>query len=441
MSHHEDDEEVVDQTLEAEKQAPVKPGFASGSLSTPSNTLFAKDGSTTAQKRAFEGQADSANLNLVSQMLDALLVTPGSSTSAIVKDDDDDDNDDDDDDDEDDEDENDEDGEEEDLFIADPEEVEAALPGLRANQEEIDQLKDEYTKARRDLEVKYEQLRAPLLTARAALVRGDILPGFWLDAMRKNTLLNQFVEEWDEPSLMFLDNITCTEITHPDEYGFELEFHFAEENPFFSNKSLKKRAVITNHYPMDGSIYPDVETLVGTEIDWKPNQNLTVRVEVKKEIKRAGKGTKRGPPKEVRQEVPQESFFTFFETPADLTEEQMAELNDEEQEQVQRKWETDFAIATTFRSKLVPNALMWYTGEASESEYDDDDEEDDEDYDDDDDDDEGARFQPLDDDADEDSDEFEAALKQGKKKGGAKARAAAKNIGGDEEKKPECQQQ
>lgn len=39
MSHREDDDEdVVDQTLEAEKQAPAKPGFAPGSASTPSNT-------------------------------------------------------------------------------------------------------------------------------------------------------------------------------------------------------------------------------------------------------------------------------------------------------------------------------------------------------------------------------------------------------------------
>lgn len=390
-------------------------------------SLFAKDpsaGSAAGQKRGFEG-AD--NADLVNKMLGALNV--GNKPQS----DEDDDDEDDDENDEEDEDEDDE-------YIAQQEEVEAALPALQANQEQLDKLKDEYTKARRDLEVKFDALRAPLYSARAELVRGEVLPGFWLDAMRRNNLLSQFVEEWDEPSLMFLDNITCTEINENDDtYGFELEFFFAKENPFFANKSLKKRAVITNHYPMDGSVYPDVVALEGTKIDWKPNQNLTVRIEVKKEIKRAGKGGKKGPAKEVRQEVPQESFFSFFDTPEDLTEEQMEQLDDEEQEQVQRKWETDFAIASTFRGKLIPNAVNWYTGDASESEYDDDEDEDDEDYDDYDDD-EGD-FEELD--SEEDSEDDDAPKPGKKKAGGARAAAAAKkNAGGeDEEKKPECNQQ
>jgi len=207
---------------------------------------------------------------------------------------------------------------------------------------------------------------------------------------------------------------------------------------FFSNETLVKKLIVSNLYAPD-YVMPEIEESIGTEINWHPDQKLTVKVEVK-EVKLASRRGKKGGVKEVRQETPQDSFFTFFETRTEKNEEELDAMKDEEQEAYQREWETDFAIASNFRCKLIPDATMWYTGEASDSEYDDEPEEDDE-VDEDDEDDENFEELDEDDEDDDDDDEDEDQAKPSKravKRGGGKGKGPAAGKEGGEQ---ECKQQ
>jgi len=122
------------------------------------------------------------------------------------------------------------------------------------------------------------------------------------------------------------------------------------------------------------------DNATGCKIEWKAGKNLTVK-QVKKKVKAKGKGK---PTKTVTVEEPVDSFFNFFNPP---------ELNDESEnpEELADILETDFDIGCTFKDKLIPYSLLWFTGEAAEyeddfgefdgedDEFDEEDEEDDED--------------------------------------------------------------
>jgi len=404
-----------------------------------------------ATKRSFEGEGAPKD---VTQMLSSLNIgeaatkkAPAGAAAGGKKKGDPEDEPEDEDEDEEDEDEEDEDEEgddedEEEEYIATPEQVEAVLPLLRENQTKIEALKAEYQKARRELEIKFQAQREVHYKERADLVRGSgddgpALPGFWLDAMQRNMLLSQFIEEWDQPALVFLDDITVHELAGEEEFGFELVFTFAK-NPFFTNEKLSKKLVVSNLYAPD-YVMPELDSSIGTKIDWLPDQNLTVKVEVKQVKRAARKGGKKGGVQEVRQEVPQDSFFNFFKTREEKGEEELEQMNDEDQDRYHQEWETDFAIASQIRSKLIPDAALWYTGEASDSEYGYDDEEEEEE---DEEGDEGEFDELEDEDEDEDEDEPPAKGKGGKKGGkGGKPLSSQGGAGKEGEQQPECKNQ
>jgi nucleosome assembly protein 1-like 1 len=443
-----DDEEEVAEEQEqgaTSESVATKGKQPEETTATPSNTpvvsLFSKvPQQSSAVKRSFEGEPTTKDVNTLLNSLSigeasskkAPAAAPKSNT-ADPEDEDENENDDEGEGDEED------DEEEEEEYVATPEQVEAALPLLRENHHKIEELKQKYQEARRELELKFEELRVVHYKARAELIRGTgdegpALPGFWLDAMQRNMLVSQFIEEWDEPALIFLDDITVNELK--DDFGFEIVFRFSR-NPFFTNTTLTKKLIVSNLYAPD-YVMPSIEQSIGTEINWHPNQNLTVKVEVK-EVKRAArKGGKKGGAKEIRQEIPQDSFFNFFKTRAEKTPEELEQMEEADEDAYQREWETDFAIASTLRAKIVPDATLWYTGEASDSEYGDEDEEGDEDEDEDDEDDD-EEFDELEDEEDEDEDE---KPKGGKKQGGKGKPLSAQGQGvGKEGEQPECKQQ
>lgn len=445
--------------------SPSKSRQPGDTTATPSNTpvvnLFSKaPGPSGATKRGFEGVgAPGSDANAVTDMLNKLKVEGAATKKAPAKgkadpEDEDEDDDEDDDDEEggdnedggDDEDEEDE----EEAYVATEEQRQVVVPLLKENQTKLDQIQEAYRKERRELEIKFQNIRLAHYKEREAIIRGTdedsgpSLPGFWLDAFSRSFVMQQFVEEWDEPVLIFLENIT-EELLTGDEFGYSLNFHFAK-NPFFSNEVLTKTIKLSNMYGADYST-PDIEESIGTEIKWFEDKNVTVEIIVKK-IK-AGKKGKKGSnqTKEIKQEVPRESFFNFFETRQELGEEEMNHLAEEELEMYNRGWEVDFAITSTIRSKIIPQAANWYTGEAEDSdayegeEDEEGEDEDDEDEDEDDDD----EFDELEDEDDEDDEDDKPAKggkkQQGKGKGAKPAQAGGAAPAAGAEGQPECKQQ
>ncbi|KAJ1836333.1 histone chaperone [Coemansia sp. RSA 2711] len=307
-----------------------------------------------------------------------------------------------------------------------PKAVRERVDGLRYLQQQHTQIDKQLHLEIFELEKKYSQLYAPLYARRTSIIQGaaeptadekaegakiaaaerdadadasgiaedadeeDVagVPDFWLTALRNHPQLAELITDRDEGAIKFLRDIRLAYLD--DQPGFRLEFEFAE-NPFFTNAVLAKTYVYEQ-----SDVAGDLEfgSAKGTEIDWKPEHDLSVTVETKKQRHKTTNRTR-----VVKKTVPAETFFSFFATVQEPDEEDDSEQADETRDRI----ELDYELAEEFKEKIVPCAVDWFTGKALAYEGLDDDEEYDDGfmddyYDDDDDDDESD-----DDDDDEDT--------------------------------------
>ncbi|AES65459.2 nucleosome assembly protein [Medicago truncatula] len=251
--------------------------------------------------------------------------------------------------------------------------VEKRLEVLKEIQKEHDDLKAKFFEERAALEAKYQLLYQPLYTKRYEIVNGlaevegaDIdepevkgVPYFWLVALQNNDEIADEITERDEDALKYLKDIKYTRTTEPQ--GFKLEFFF-DSNPYFSN------TILTKTYHMVDEDEFIMEKAIGTEIEWLPGKSLTEKKD----------------PNTAKQTIETEkfdSFFNFFNS-LEIPKDGMG-VDEEADEELQNEMEHDYDIGSTIRDKIIPNAVSWYTGEASDGESgdldDDDDDEDEED--------------------------------------------------------------
>jgi len=219
------------------------------------------------------------------------------------------------------------------------------------------------------------------------------IPEFWLSAM-KNSSLAETITDRDEEALKTLVDIRMEYLDRP---GFRLIFEFAA-NDFFDNKVLTKTYFYQEENGYGGDfIYDHAE---GDSITWKAGQDLTVKVESKRQRNKNTKQTRI-----VKKTIPTPSFFDFFNPatpPADDDEEE------EIDEDLEAKLELDYQLGEDIKEKLIPRAIDWFTGEALQFEQGIDDF-DEEDFDEDDDEDD---FDGEEDDEDEEDDEEDAGGKK-----------------------------
>jgi len=217
------------------------------------------------------------------------------------------------------------------------------------------------------------------------------IPGFWLEALRHNDDFEGMITERDEEALMYLKNIKEKPLQEEDgKGGFCLEFHFGA-NPYFEETLLTKTYFI-NHHEAIGELFDRAEA---TEIQWKTDKNLTITKVEKKAGKRGGGRRGRGGKDKGKQQMiiveePCASFFNFF-SPDTLVDDEM------EQDEMEAVLEADYEMGLAVRESIIPNAVMWFTGEIqrSDSFYDDEeDDEDDEEADEEEDSEEDAEFAP-----------------------------------------------
>uniref|UniRef100_A0A8C1GW02 Nucleosome assembly protein 1-like 1 n=1 Tax=Cyprinus carpio TaxID=7962 RepID=A0A8C1GW02_CYPCA len=139
-----------------------------------------------------------------------------------------------------------------------------------------------------------------------------------------------------------------------------------EPNDFFTNTVLTKTYKMRSEpdesdpFSFDG---PEIMGCTGCAIDWVKGKNVTLKT-IKKKQKHKGRGTVRT----VTKTVPNDSFFNFF-SPPDVPE--GGEM-DEDSEAVLA---ADFEIGHFIRERIVPRAVLYFTGEAIEDDDDDYDEE------------------------------------------------------------------
>lgn len=221
------------------------------------------------------------------------------------------------------------------------------------------------------------------------------IPEFWLTIFKNVGTLADMVQEHDEPILKHLHDIKVIFLqTNP--MGFVLEFHF-EPNEYFTNSVLTKEYIMkctpekNDPFSFEG---PEIYKCKGCVIDWKKGKNITVKT-----IKKNQKHKSRGSMRTVTKTVQNDSFFNFF-TPPVVPDDSEAELDDE----TQALLTSDFEIGHYIRERIVPRAVLYYTGEGLEDE--------DEDYED-----EGDEDDPEEEDEDDEESSPTNAPSGGKKQG------------------------
>jgi len=209
------------------------------------------------------------------------------------------------------------------------------------------------------------------------------IPEFWLTALKNVDTLADMIQEHDEPILKHLQDIRVvftgpdsmvdtTQYPQPTPMGFVLEYHFLP-NPFFTNNVLTKSYKMKCEPDEDDPFAfegPEIVSASGCHIDWKKGKNVTQKVVKKKQKRKGSPG--RGQTRFVSKTVKNDSFFNFFSPPevpddeADLDEETEALLA------------ADFEIGHFFRERIVPKAVLYFTGEALEDDFEEEEEEGDE---------------------------------------------------------------
>ncbi|XP_059080421.1 nucleosome assembly protein 1-like 1-B [Tigriopus californicus] len=189
------------------------------------------------------------------------------------------------------------------------------------------------------------------------------VPEFWLTIFKNVDMLQEMVQDHDEPALKSLKDITVTFAEKP--MGFTLHFHFAT-NDFFSDSVLTKEYFMKCEPSEDDPFSfegPEIVKCKGCPINWKQGKNLTVKT-VKTKQKHKSKGSVRT----ITKTVKNDSFFNFFDPPA-------CEENEEDMDPMTQDLLTaDFEIGHYVRERIIPRAVLFFTGEALEDDFDEDEE-------------------------------------------------------------------
>ena len=256
------------------------------------------------------------------------------------------------------------------------------LDALKGLQIAYNRLESSYLKRANELDYKFHQQYSHLFQQRADIVNGNCeptdaecrlrtdfidafeqsaaaaavasndglgIPSFWLQTLKQVPLIADTIQEWDEPLLKCLRDIQLRLQMEPI-VGFTLEFHFNDQV-----KQYFRNTVLTKFYELqiesdDGSIFYEGTAIIrstGCSIEWiDSNVDVTTNGDTGER---------------------QASFFHFFAPPT-ATGEHDDDL----------KLATDFQIGHYIRENIISKAVLFYTGEIFENDYDLSDEESDE---------------------------------------------------------------
>ncbi|XP_058392179.1 nucleosome assembly protein 1-like 2 [Diceros bicornis minor] len=176
------------------------------------------------------------------------------------------------------------------------------------------------------------------------------IPDFWLTVLKNVDTLTPLIKKYDEPILKLLTDIKV-KLSDPGEpLSFTLEFHF-KPNEYFKNELLTKTYVLKSRlayydpHPYRGTA---IEYCTGCEIDWNEGKNVTLKT-IKKKQKHRIWGTIRT----VTEDFPKDSFFNFF-TPHGFSS-NGEDAND------------DFLLGHNLRTYIIPRSVLFFSGDALES--------------------------------------------------------------------------
>lgn len=202
-------------------------------------------------------------------------------------------------------------------------------------------LYERYLAELRSLQTRYEEQYAPLYQQRTELTYG--LDGFWLAALKFNTVVAAYITERDEELLWYLRDIKCLHEAGLDNFTLTFEFN---ENPVISNSRLEKTYTLS---------YDSVlERVTSSEIHWLKD-NLTQRQATVKQIHRVTKKTRT-----VQRTVTCSSFFSFFRSIGMPPAQELSEMDVTTQDALAGAIQEDYDLACEIRDEVIPNAVYGY---------------------------------------------------------------------------------
>lgn len=219
------------------------------------------------------------------------------------------------------------------------------------------------------------------------------VPEFWSTVLRSANTTMELIDECDEPILKDLNDVTLTYLT-PEQaqtetqktgvIGFQLNFHF-NKNDYFEDEVLTKTyklRLTPNEDEMLTYEGPEIIECIGHGIKWKSDDmNVTKKLITKKQ-----KNKKTGQTRTITSQEAKESFFNYFSSIEEklklVKDSQDEDLADDEEDQESFMREADYEIGHFIRERLIPRAVLYYTGELNDDDEEDEyeDEEGDEDY-------------------------------------------------------------
>ena len=118
------------------------------------------------------------------------------------------------------------------------------------------------------------------------------IPKFWFHVLRNanEECLMGMIAPYDEHILESLTNITVS-LNEPENTGFILTFHFAD-NEYFSNNILTKEYFLRAGHDKDCPLEydgPEIFKSKGCKIDWKEGKDVTAKT-IKVKTGKSGKG-------------------------------------------------------------------------------------------------------------------------------------------------------
>ncbi|XP_018413775.1 PREDICTED: protein SET-like [Nanorana parkeri] len=141
-----------------------------------------------------------------------------------------------------------------------PSRTDRSLQTLESVQQELRVVNERADRALLQLKRRYGQLRKPHIQKRNAIIR--TIPGFWVTAFLNHPQLSAMINDRDEDTLSYMNNLQVEDVTHLKS-SCKIKFYF-NSNPYFKNDVVIKEF----QYGTSGRL-----TSHSTPIRWWRGQN------------------------------------------------------------------------------------------------------------------------------------------------------------------------
>lgn len=230
------------------------------------------------------------------------------------------------------------------------------------SEDEDDEVDAEVTERFKQMALNYKNQHSKIIKD-----AGQGIPAFWLTVFKNTQTMADMIQPHDEPVLAHLTNVNIVYKTDPMSYV--LEFHFSP-NPYFKDAVLTKQYFMRCKVDQDEPFNfegPEIFKCTGCTIQWNPSKNVTVKT-----IKKQQKHKQRGVIRTLTKTLPNDSFFNFFNPP------QVQEDDKNVDDETQMLLASDFEIGHFLRARIIPKAILYYTGEVMDEDDDGEEEEEEE---------------------------------------------------------------